>query len=46
MMSDSDFFWGFVVPLVAMGFAAALLLVFGVPWLWGVLKPLLHAVTA
>lgn len=46
MLSDRDFFWGFVIPVSAAGFIAALALFFGVPWLWGLLKPLLHTVTA
>lgn len=45
MISDGDFFWGFVVPLVVLGFMAALALFFGVPWLWELLKPLLHEAT-
>ena len=32
--------------LFAAGVALACLLIFGVPWLWGLLKPWLHQVTS
>ena len=41
MISDSDFFWGFVFPIILMAVLGTLALVFGVPWLWSLLKPLL-----
>ena len=43
MISDSDFFWGFVFPIILITALAVLALVFGVPWLWELLKPLLRA---
>jgi len=45
MLSESDFFW-FCAVLVAVGFGLALVLFFGVPWLWGFVKPFIHMVTA
>lgn len=33
------------VFLFAAGVAVACLLIFGVPWLWSLLKPWLHAIT-
>lgn len=44
-MSDRDFFW-FMVVLVLFGIAIGAALFVGLPWLWGLLKPLLHAWTA
>ena len=41
-MSDSDFLWGFVVPLIVLGFAAGAAVFVGLPWLWSLLKPLLR----
>lgn len=41
---DRDF-WNFVVVLIAVGSAIGVLLVKGLPWLWLLLKPWLHALT-
>ena len=46
MMSDSDFFWGFVFPIILITALAVLALAFGLPWLWDLAKPWLHALTA
>ena len=33
-MSDSDFLWGFIAPLVAVGIAIGFVMFVGLPWLW------------
>lgn len=43
-LSDSDFF-RFIAVCVGIGVALGAALFIGLPWLWGVLKPLLHLVT-
>lgn len=43
--NDSDW-WGLVIGLVVFGIAIGCALAFGLPWLWSILKPMLHAVTA
>lgn len=44
-MSDTDF-WQFVVVFAAIcvGLGAALMV--AIPWLWSLIKPLIHALTA
>jgi hypothetical protein len=44
-MSDRDFFW-FMAVLVLFGIGIGAALFVGVPWLWDLLKPLLHAWSA
>lgn len=43
-IGPDDFFW-FLVMLVAVGFVAGLVVAFGVPWIWSIMKPWLHAIT-
>jgi hypothetical protein len=45
MFSDGDFL-KFCLGLVAVGGAFTAACVFGLPWLWALCKPLLHALTA
>ncbi len=42
--SERDFF-EFVVLCIGAGVLLGLFFAFGVPWLWGLVKPWLHAVT-
>jgi hypothetical protein len=37
---------GFIVALIVVGVALGVVLAYGVPWLWSLVKPLLHAITA
>ena len=37
---------GFFIMLIVFGVLVGLLLAWGVPWLWGLIKPFLHMVTA
>lgn len=37
---------GFFTALIVVGVVIGFALTFGVPWLWGLVKPLLHALTA
>lgn len=37
---------GFFIMLVVVGVLFGVALAYGIPWLWSVLKPLLHAATA
>lgn len=51
MMGDigraySEAIGGALIFAFVAGAVTATLLIFGVPWLWGLLKPLLHAATA
>jgi hypothetical protein len=46
MFGDMDFAIGFILPIVVMAAAATLAVVFGVPWVWGFIRPLLAAVLA
>ena len=39
MLSDSDFFWGFIFPLILLGFTVATVLFVGLPWLWELIWP-------
>jgi hypothetical protein len=41
-----DAFLGFMLVLVAIGVFIGWLFFVGMPWVWGVLKPVIHAVTA
>lgn len=43
-MSDSDFA-GLLAILVSLGVAIGWVLFVGVPWLWLIVKPLIHAIT-
>lgn len=37
---------GFIAGLVIAGIVVGVALAFIIPWLWGVVKPILHAITA
>lgn len=37
---------GFFVSLVVVGVVIGVAVAYGLPWLWRLIKPLLHAVTA
>jgi hypothetical protein len=43
--SDSSW-WAMIIGLIGFGIAIGCALAFGLPWLWSLIKPLLHAVTA
>lgn len=38
MLSDSDFFWGFVFPLLVMGFVFGFVIFVAIPWCWPFIK--------
>lgn len=40
-----DFFGGLLIVLAVVCVAVGALLAVGVPWLWSVVKPFIHAVT-
>lgn len=40
-----DSFGQFILVVFAAGFALAVGLFFGLPWLWSIIKPWLHAIT-
>ncbi len=44
-ISDRDFF-GFIAILIAFGVVAGLAIAWGIPWVWAIVKPLLHGWTA
>lgn len=46
MYDFGDAIVGAMIVVAIVAVAATLTLVFGVPWLWGILKPFLHAWTA
>lgn len=43
---DSDAITTFIVILVVLGVAGGIAVSFGLPWLWNLIKPFLHQVTA
>lgn len=45
MIRESDYTW-FLVTVMAIGAGLASAVIFGVPWLWRLVKPWLHMVTA
>ncbi len=45
-MFPDDFFYRLVAALLVIGVLVGLLLAYGVPWAWALVKPLLHALTA
>lgn len=45
MWTERDFFW-FVAVVFLFGLAAGAALFIGLPWLWSLVKPMLHALTA
>lgn len=44
-MNDKDF-WLFIGTLFLLGVAIGCTMSFGIPWLWSIIKPALHALTA
>lgn len=44
-VSESDWRF-FIASLVAFGVVVGGLLAIGIPWLWGIIKPWLHTITA
>ena len=43
MLPDLD---GFFIGLVVIGVVIGVAIAYGLPWLWHLVKPLLHAITA